>query len=157
MWQISACVKKCCLHKNMLDLHILVWSRCLTFFCNFKRLRPTPRRSPRLHELKITFDMWVHVLGHAYVLHKVCSDSTIENIACLLRTYKNDKIMYNSAKGLYCLEKCKNQVVRLKFPKDCRLAKAVWRNFTSCMPHSNPWKVFRYYCFLPKYLSCGTP
>ena len=63
------------------------------------------------------------VLGHADVLHKVSSDSTIEDITCLLRTYEDDKKMFNPAKGLYWLRKGKKQLVSLKSPEDLQTCK----------------------------------
>ena len=41
------------------------------------------------------------VLGHADVLHKVLSDSTLEGVTVLLKTYKDDNKLYVPAKGLY--------------------------------------------------------
>ena len=58
------------------------------------------------------------VLGHADVLHKVCSDSTLEDITVLLKTYEDDKKIYNPAKGLYWLRKGTKQLVSLKSPED---------------------------------------
>lgn len=63
------------------------------------------------------------VLGHADVLHKVSSHSTIEDITCLLRTYEDDKKMFNPAKGLYWLRKGKKQLVSLKSPEDLQTCK----------------------------------
>lgn len=63
------------------------------------------------------------VLGHADVLHKVCSDSSIEDITCLLRTYEDSKKMFNPAKGLYWLRKGKKQLVSLKSKEDLQTCK----------------------------------
>ena len=63
------------------------------------------------------------VLGHADVLHKVCSDSTTEDITCPLRTNEDDKKMFNPAKGLYWLQKGKKQLVSLKSPEDLQTCK----------------------------------
>lgn len=109
----------------MLGLHVLVWSCCLTFFSVIpNRSSPNSSQLPQ-HIWHLCAWTWTRheSLGHADVLHKVCSDSTIEDIICLLRTYQDDKKMYNPAKGLYWLRKGKEQLVSLKSPEDLQTCK----------------------------------
>ena len=58
------------------------------------------------------------VLAHADVLHKVWSDSTLEDITVLLKTYKDDNKLYAPAKGVYWLRKGTKQLVSLKSAED---------------------------------------
>lgn len=94
----------------------------------------TPRRSPTLC-VRPAFDIYVYelgpdskVLGHADVLHKVSADATLEENTVLLRTYQDEKKMYNPSKGLFWLRKGTKQLVSLKSPEDLQACKNEYKS-----------------------------
>lgn len=67
------------------------------------------------------------VSSHADILQKVSSNSTLEDITVLLKTYEDDKKLYTPAKGLYWLQKGTKQLVSLKSEQDLQTCKEFYK------------------------------
>jgi hypothetical protein len=95
---------------------------------------PSPRRSPRNKASSSTIDVFVHELSqdlkvsaNADVLHKVSSDSSIEEIITMLQTYDSAEKVYIPSKGLYWLRKGSKQIVSLRKAEDLQTCKEEYK------------------------------